>query len=753
MYIRLQPGSEDSNPARAAVAGKFLKDCNGIWIVARMDRAATEATVFELLGTQFLQQLQLDGKFSAITLICTKSDDIKEHEAVGNLKGDKAFLERRSEIEAQIAKVKQALANNQSNTTLAKHRDIEVKSADQSLNLREMVLAKALNKLYQTGGKENMVAVAMSPPRPNLKRKHQHASVPAGKRSAYAPKVGGIAHEDRHGLEDNEDSAMGIVPGTVMMTEDAIRTEQAAVEEQIDNLTEQKAAIAKELEILGTHRQQLEKQLQSLEPQLLKHVIETRNAAVAIKARQQYSVKLRKLDQEAMDDDVQPSRLKSRQEYDEAAKQLKVFCVSAHAYMFMIGPTNAVKNGFDTEEETQIPLLQRYAMESADDYRAAACRQFLHEFSELVATLLFQVVSDETPLRLGVNVREKELEHLETSLARLEGDLVRCEKAFTDAIVKSMRKIFAKFRRASGLAKEEAGKTLDKLFVKSKGNEQYVAYQTFLAICQPNRNGVFRSEATKGKKGVINLNAELMRPFKDTITPIWSVVFGKEIPDAIDKLGRDAADALDKFNVALQCRQQLSVEASFDALQTFIKILGQTHRDNGMWKQFVVDNQKTVNRLITECLREQMEGTYKACLLTPTGAGRYERIKQLVRDRVNDDSIPQADMFHKTATEVQKGLSRIVRDLQEKIREKHTLQAERLPSEKLALSVSWVAAIRRRCDKLVNGTQVFADVKETRNELHLLLTSVDVDFGRILAGEPADIQVIQDDVGKMVTLN
>jgi hypothetical protein len=315
-----------------------------------------------------------------------------------------------------------------------------------------------------------------------------------------------------------------------------------------------------------------------------------------------------------------------------------------------------------------------------------------------------------------------------------------------------MRKIFAKFRRASKSAKEEAGKTLDKLFVKTKGNNDYVSYQTFLAMCQPNRNGVFKSEATKGKKGVINLNAELTRPFRDTITAIWSEVFGREIPDAIDKLGCDAAEALDKFNTAVKSRKQLNTGPSFAALQSFIHILGVRSRDNGIWKQFVVDNQKSVNRLITETLREQMEGTYKACLETPAGAGRYERMKQLVRERVNDDSVLQADMFQKTATEVQKGLSRIVRDLREKIREKHTLEGERLPSEKLTPPVPWVKSIRRRCKKLVNGTQVFADVKETRNKLHVLLTSADDNFGRIFAGEPADTQVLQDDVEMMDAL-
>lgn len=711
-----------------------------------MDRAATESTVFELMGTQFLQQLQLDGKFSTITLICTHSDDIEEAEAARNLKVDKAFLKRRSEIEAQIAETEQALAVDQSNITLADNREAQIEFSGHRLNWREKELLKALHELDQTQGKENMVAVASSPPKPTRKRKRQYASGPAGKRVAHTPKAGDNGQDNPHGFKDNDDTAMDIQPETVMMTKDAILREQATIAKQIADLREQGVAIDRELEVLEIAKHHLEKQLSDLKPQLLKHVIETRNAVVAMKARQQYSIKLRRLDQEAMeDDDVQLVRLKSRQEYDEAAKQLNVFCVSNRAYLLLISPTDKTTNGFDTEEETQIPRLQRYAMESADDYRAAACRQFLHEFSELVATLLFQVVSDETPLQLGGNVRAQELEHLEASLESLEEDLNKCEKKFTDTAIISMRKIFARFRRASRLAKAEAGTTLEKLFVRSRGNEQYVTYQTFLAICQPSRNGVFRSGA-KGRKGVINLNAELMRPFKDSIIPIWTVVFGKEIPDAIDELGCGAAKALAKFNAALKSRQQLSTGPSFDALQKFIKVLAKRSCENGMWKQFVVDNQKTVNRLITESLRQQMEGTYKACLMTPAGAGRYERMKQLVRDRVNDDSVPETDMFGRTASEVQKGLSRIVGDLRNKIREKYTSQGERILPGNLAPNVSWIISIKRRCNKLVNGTLVFADVKGSRDNLHVLLTDVDDSFGRILAGEAADKQIVQGDV-------
>jgi len=48
----------------------------GLWIVAPINRAVDDKAAKSLLGESFKRQLKYDGKFSRITFICSKTDDI-----------------------------------------------------------------------------------------------------------------------------------------------------------------------------------------------------------------------------------------------------------------------------------------------------------------------------------------------------------------------------------------------------------------------------------------------------------------------------------------------------------------------------------------------------------------------------------------------------------------------------------------------------------------------------------------------------
>jgi cell division protein FtsB len=81
----LQPGVQDSNAARAAVAANYMKQCSGLWIVAPITRAVDDKTAEKLLGDQFKRQLKYDGTYSSVTFICSKTDDISITEAADSL--------------------------------------------------------------------------------------------------------------------------------------------------------------------------------------------------------------------------------------------------------------------------------------------------------------------------------------------------------------------------------------------------------------------------------------------------------------------------------------------------------------------------------------------------------------------------------------------------------------------------------------------------------------------------------------------
>jgi hypothetical protein len=79
------PGVHDSNAARSAVAQNYLKECSGLWIVSPIIRSVDDKVAKTLLGDTFKRQLKMDGGFSTVTFICSKTDDISLMEAQESL--------------------------------------------------------------------------------------------------------------------------------------------------------------------------------------------------------------------------------------------------------------------------------------------------------------------------------------------------------------------------------------------------------------------------------------------------------------------------------------------------------------------------------------------------------------------------------------------------------------------------------------------------------------------------------------------
>ena len=62
-----------------------MKACTGLWIVAPITRAVDDKTAKNLLGDSFKRQLKFDGIQSAVSFICSKTDDISITEAAESL--------------------------------------------------------------------------------------------------------------------------------------------------------------------------------------------------------------------------------------------------------------------------------------------------------------------------------------------------------------------------------------------------------------------------------------------------------------------------------------------------------------------------------------------------------------------------------------------------------------------------------------------------------------------------------------------
>jgi len=53
---------------------QYLKSCDAVWIVSRIQRAVDDKTARELLGKHFRRQLLMDGHYGSVSFICSNTD-------------------------------------------------------------------------------------------------------------------------------------------------------------------------------------------------------------------------------------------------------------------------------------------------------------------------------------------------------------------------------------------------------------------------------------------------------------------------------------------------------------------------------------------------------------------------------------------------------------------------------------------------------------------------------------------------------
>ncbi|KAH0421075.1 hypothetical protein CcaCcLH18_13644 [Colletotrichum camelliae] len=80
------PGSHDADAARSSIASDYMKSCAGIWIVSPIHRAVDNKAAKDMMSDAFKRQLRIDGSFSNVTFICSKTDQLSLEDAVKNFR-------------------------------------------------------------------------------------------------------------------------------------------------------------------------------------------------------------------------------------------------------------------------------------------------------------------------------------------------------------------------------------------------------------------------------------------------------------------------------------------------------------------------------------------------------------------------------------------------------------------------------------------------------------------------------------------
>lgn len=259
------PGVQDSNAARAAVASNYLMKCTGLWIVAPITRAVDDKTAKSLLGDSFKRQLKYDGTYSAVTFICSKTDDISVTEAADSLN----LVREVNESYDKIEELKESKAKKQ--TSLKKLKDAKAACAEkiEEIEIKHDAWEGLLNQ-----AKAGQTVYA---PSDNPKKRKRRAKPRASRKSRVA---------DRSGLDNDWEASEDDSSG-----KENSQTDQplsaAAVEEEMASLKALRKTTRGEQRSLDARIENVRKEIREVEHE--RQEIPTKIKAACIQGRNDYS--------------------------------------------------------------------------------------------------------------------------------------------------------------------------------------------------------------------------------------------------------------------------------------------------------------------------------------------------------------------------------------------------------------------------------------------------------------------------------
>jgi GTPase SAR1 family protein len=313
------PGLQDSNAARAKVAKSYLEQCSSLWIVAPITRAVDDRTARILLDDAFKRQVQLDGVLGCITFVCSKTDDIDLNEVNESLGVDETLDEASNRLEMTIISLQNQLG-------LLKSRRTEVKGEIDASYERSATLDAA-----SSGDGE---------------------ATTLGKRKSTG----------RQNMDASPDSAKDGLQKRVN-EENALRklnfSRKTTLDAQIEELEREITAI------------NIEKS--SLKHDFSRKCIADRNDYAVTHIQQDFAAGIYEMDKKTAANVGFASPHPVR-DYNALAESLVVFCVSPRAHQRLRGrqQKGSAILGFKDIEETGIPTLQRFCMDSTLAVRAEA---------------------------------------------------------------------------------------------------------------------------------------------------------------------------------------------------------------------------------------------------------------------------------------------------------------------------------------------------------------------------------------------
>ncbi|KAI0854147.1 Dynamin family-domain-containing protein [Daldinia vernicosa] len=650
------PGVQDSNAARAAVAEKYMKSCTGLWIVAPITRAVDDKTAKSLLGDSFKRQLKYDGTYSAVTFICSKTDDISITEAIDSL----GLEEELSESWSQAAELKDSIKTSQS--FLEELTDKKAALGEQVDEIEaNLDIWEDLQSQLSSG------EVVYAPFEKSRKRKRRSKSFQSRKsRSPFGSDIDNVDDDDgQDAYEDDssdKENSQSIGAGQPLTSDD--------IEEKLASLRAQKREIRDKRRGLDTQIADARKQIrearaerQGILAEIKARCIQGRNNYSRGAIKQDFAMGIKELDQEhaAEEDDTTFDPDQDIRDYDEVARTLPVFCVSSRAYQSLTGKLQKddfQDHGFMSLEDTEIPQLQLHAKKLTEEGRASNCRRFLNELTQLINSMKLWASNDGTHSTLTDVEKRREEMHLRKLLNDLETGFDTSIRDAVKLLKESLQEhVYSVFAASIPGAISAAPNTASGWSApKQLGGMVWATYKATVR-----RNGVY-----SGASGPRDFNQELFDPISRSLATGWERAFQRRLPAILDEFAAKAKKQLKAFHEAAQtrARQRHTNISGIVTLSSQILAHMRTIEQLPITLRVVItDLQREASRKFTPAICNAMEYAYRVCT-EERGPGSYNRMKAAMANHVETS---RYTMFNEATDTVKAELEAMCRTVQKSL--------------------------------------------------------------------------------------
>lgn len=562
------PGIGDANAARVDIAEKYMVHCDEIWILADIVRAVDSQPARKLLCDQFKRQMKLDGLVNKVVFICTKTDIIKEDEAMDS-------LDIRDKIEPILLQIKSL------------EHQAESLEAALTLTLEEQsTLEDAFDDLRdKIEDCEDLLDEQAVPP-PKRRRIQQDDTI---QRSCHVGTSPSTMSDDLDGGETASDLKAKLR---------SLRASKKALREKFVEQKQRKADI--ETKLVQIRRIQEE-----LSHSSLAICIRARNEQIRLRIQNDYLLGIRELDQEAAEKrnsaSYDPS-LDSVRDYRELANDFRVYCVSSDGYQSLNDQLQGKKKvlGFQSLEDTELPHLQAHCRRMTEAHRIAASRLFLQRCMDLLHTMKQVLSSEQLPSTRLSSEQECQLDCLNTFLEDLQLHMDKEITAFLKTMKGHAQKYVGKLYSGAKITAADAA-------VKTAKEWESLHWATYKAIMRHN-GGPYTN-----RKGRYDFNKQLSIPFEKKIASGWERANHREMPLSIRNHTVRKTTMLRNFHEQVISSAAILEKEDFDAALMLSKL--------SLWEddlEFRADNlitemtkmHREANRTITPTIKQRMELVY-----------------------------------------------------------------------------------------------------------------------------------------------